>query len=192
MFEKDYYEKIRSFIQSSEKKHFKFEDLTDDPEKLKLHLEHYREKRHSKNFGVAIYEDGFIITAPGVEFIPSYFDRLYQFIQERDNVRYIIEDLTDDPEKYLFHLKYYIDNKLELDNEVELNSLSESEIMYGATYSEFRVLEFFECRIRDQMNYNLPPTEQYTRPVSMQPETIEKPKKTKTQWNQNLQQPTLF
>jgi hypothetical protein len=90
-----------------------------------------------------------------VKFDAEYYNRIYKFLNQQDDVRYKISDLTDDPEKFIFHIKYYIDNRGKEDLEVEFNSLSETEIMHGATYSEIRILEFFEGKVKDRQREKL-------------------------------------
>lgn len=78
-----------------------------------------------------------------------YYNKLHSFINKSDNVVYTISDLTDTPDKFIYHLKYYIDTRTEDDAEIELNVVSESEKMYGATHSQFRILEFFDSKARN-------------------------------------------
>jgi len=85
-----------------------------------------------------------------IQFDAEYYRRLHAFLNQQDDVRYKISDLSDDPEKFIFHVKYYIDTRTGDDLHVEFNSLTETEIMYGATYSEIRVLEFFSGIISQQ------------------------------------------
>lgn len=80
----------------------------------------------------------------------EYYKGIYDFLQTQDNIVFEIEELTEDYDKFIFHLKHYIDTRTPDDIEIELNSFSESEIMYGCTtHTHFRVLEFFESKIRD-------------------------------------------
>lgn len=83
-----------------------------------------------------------------VVFDPDYFNKFFAFIQQRENYYYSIAALTDDPVKLIYHIKYYIDHRSTEDIDVEFNSLTETEIMYGVTYTEFRTLEFFEGIIK--------------------------------------------
>lgn len=82
------------------------------------------------------------------DFDPDYFNKISAFIQQRENYYYSIAALTNEPEKLINHIKYYIDHRSEDDIDVEFNSLTETEIMYGATYTEFRTLEFFDGIIK--------------------------------------------
>lgn len=97
-------------------------------------------------------------------FDPEYFNRIYAFINEADNRQFEISDLTEEPDKFVFHLKYYIETRQADDLCVVFNSLSESEQMYGVSelsdadkYSHFKILEFFEGKHfekRRQQNIN--------------------------------------
>lgn len=83
-----------------------------------------------------------------IEFDPVYFNNIFAFLQQRDNYYYSIAELSDDPEKFIYHIKYYIDHRSAEDIDVEFNSLTETEIMYGANYTGFRTLEFFQGIIK--------------------------------------------
>jgi hypothetical protein len=76
----------------------------------------------------------------------EYFNKLVKFINSKENIAYKFSDLTDDPVKLEFHLKYYIDHipRTEGFLEIELNSLKFGE----TTHTGFRVLEFFETIIK--------------------------------------------
>lgn len=76
----------------------------------------------------------------------EYFNNLVKFINKKDNVTYKFVDLTDTPDKFEYHLKYYIDHipRTEGYLEIELNSLKEGE----TKHTGFRVLEFFETIIK--------------------------------------------
>lgn len=91
-------------------------------------------------------------------FDPDYLNKIFAFIQQRENYYYSIAALTDDPAKLIYHIKYYIDHRSAEDIDVEFNSLTETEIMYGVTYTEFRTLEFFEGIIKwNEAGKVLPP-----------------------------------
>ncbi len=78
----------------------------------------------------------------------EYYKQLHGWIQQQDGKTFNIDDLTEDYEKFTFHLKFYINNRTAEDQEVEFNSLTETEEMYGANYAQFRVLEFFEGKVK--------------------------------------------
>lgn len=82
------------------------------------------------------------------DFDPEYFNKIFAFLQQRENYYYSIAALTNEPEKLINHIKYYIDHRSAEDIDVVFNSLTETEIMYGATYTEFKTLEFFEGIIK--------------------------------------------
>ncbi len=87
-----------------------------------------------------------------------YLNKLNTFIQASENKIYTISDLTDDPEKFIFHLKYYIDHRNGDDLHLEFNSPTETEQMYNAPYGQFKitdykkfkVMEFFDGKIKEQ------------------------------------------
>ena len=80
----------------------------------------------------------------------EYYKGIHDWLQKQDNVILNIDELTDNYEKFIFHIKHYIDNRTPDDIEIELNSFSESEVMHGCTtHTQIRVLEFFESKIRD-------------------------------------------
>jgi len=74
---------------------------------------------------------------------PEYLGKLIKFINQRDNVRYKISDLSTDPPKMVEHIKYYIDNRA-LD-------MLDVEFM-GDKFEEFRIIEFFEGIVKQQQH----------------------------------------
>lgn len=87
-----------------------------------------------------------------MEFDSEYFNKLSAHINKKDNVVYNIMDMTNDYEKLVYHLKYYIDYIPRNDGylEIELNSLK-----FGETrHTSFRVLEFFEKIIKSHGTKN--------------------------------------
>lgn len=90
------------------------------------------------------------------KFDTVYFNRLCAFINNRDNITYKISDLTDDPEKMIDYLKYYIDHRTS--DMIEILFLDPEP---GQQYTHFRVYEFFDWilyeqqlnRIREQSKY---------------------------------------
>lgn len=86
-----------------------------------------------------------------------YLNKLNTFIQASDNKIYNVAELTDDSDKLIFHLKYYIDHRSGDDLHIDLNCQTETEKMYAAQheefkitdYKKFKVLEFFEGKIRE-------------------------------------------
>ena len=65
----------------------------------------------------------------------EYLSKLIIFINQRENVRFKVSDLSTDPPKMVEHLRYYIDHKSPDMLEVEF---------VGEGFDEFRVQEFFE------------------------------------------------
>lgn len=77
-------------------------------------------------------------------FDSNYFNAISKFLNEKDGIIYNIEDLTDDYDKFIFHIKYYIDTRRGDDLVIELNNQTVTEIMYNAPYVQLKVYEFFE------------------------------------------------
>lgn len=81
---------------------------------------------------------------------PEYFKKIYDMINGpvewfQPDVWYNINDYTDEPEKLVFHLKYYIDTRnWKQDLDVELSE---------DLTSQFRVIELFQGIVN---HYNLP------------------------------------
>jgi len=40
-----------------------------------------------------------------------YYKAIVDFIQAKDNTKYIVSDLTDSPDKFIFHVEHYIKNR---------------------------------------------------------------------------------
>ncbi len=78
----------------------------------------------------------------------EYLTGICEFFNSKDGIIYDIEDLTNDYEKFIFHVKHYIDTATNDQIMVELNSQTETEIMYGAPFVQLKVYEFFEGIIR--------------------------------------------
>lgn len=45
------------------------------------------------------------------QFDAAYFNSIHLFINEQDDRVFLISELTEDREKFIFHLKYYMDNR---------------------------------------------------------------------------------
>jgi hypothetical protein len=71
-----------------------------------------------------------------MQFEPEYYNKLSDFFNTKDGITYNLEDLTDDPERFIFHVKNYIDNTVGDMVHVEFSN----------DYKKIRVLEFFESR----------------------------------------------
>jgi hypothetical protein len=85
----------------------------------------------------------------------EYFHQLKNWIQLQDGKTFNIDEMTEDYEKFVFHLKFYINNRTPDDAVLEFNSLTETEEMYGVKYTQFRVLEFFEGKVSDNQRIKL-------------------------------------
>jgi hypothetical protein len=86
-------------------------------------------------------------------FDQSYYDKLFKLINSRDNIIYIInEELTEEPEKLLWYVKYYIRNRSKNDLEVVLSELPDgiNEDDRPAYNTRFKVLEFFDMVIKEK------------------------------------------
>jgi hypothetical protein len=83
-----------------------------------------------------------------MEFDKEYYDRMFAWIQTQDGKTFDIWEI-DQPEKLIFHLKIYMENRTPEDAVVEFNSLTETEKMYNANYTQFKILEFFEGKLKD-------------------------------------------
>lgn len=77
----------------------------------------------------------------------EYFNKLSDFLNSKDNIIYEVEDLTNEHEKFIFHIKYYIDNRSSDLIHVEFNS----------DYSKLKVYEFFEGKTKEFDPTEIPP-----------------------------------
>ncbi len=84
-----------------------------------------------------------------MEFDKEYYQGLYQWIQLQDGKTFDINDLTEDYDKFVFHLKFYIETRTPDDAVLEFDSISESEMMYGIKWTKIKILEFFDGKISD-------------------------------------------
>ncbi len=77
-----------------------------------------------------------------MDFDKEYYDRLYSFFQSNDDVVFDIENelLEDkrDKNKFIFHVKLYIENR----------QPHETEVTFNAVYTKLRLTEFFDNVIR--------------------------------------------
>jgi hypothetical protein len=84
------------------------------------------------------------------KFDSQYFNELNGFLNSEDDIVYLISDLTDDYEKFVWYIKYYISHKQKDDLEVLFIPSSETEIMYGyKEYLALHILEFFEGKLSE-------------------------------------------
>jgi hypothetical protein len=72
-----------------------------------------------------------------IQFDTEYFNRLAKWINSKDNIVYNIADYTENPEKFIFHVKYYIDNITDDMAHVEFND----------EFTKIHVLCFIQSKI---------------------------------------------
>lgn len=70
-------------------------------------------------------------------FDTEYFNGIAAFFNKKDNVTYNVSDLTNDNDKFVFHVKYYIDHR----------QADMCEVVFSEDYSQVRVIEYFETLI---------------------------------------------
>lgn len=46
-----------------------------------------------------------------MELDQEYYNAIVSFIQAKDNTKYVVSDLTDQPDKFIFHVEHYIKNR---------------------------------------------------------------------------------
>lgn len=130
-------------------------------------------------------------------FDAEYYNGLHSWIQTQDGKTFSIDELTEDYDKFVFHIKYYIDNRTKEDLALELNSISETESMYGLTkHTQIRVLEFFEGKVSDnqRMHLNKAVDQAHAddRRKKLAPELAKVQEQNKEVVSKNLKTPGLF
>jgi predicted nucleotidyltransferase len=81
-----------------------------------------------------------------MEIDQAYSDMLRDFFNSKDDITYNVIDLTDDPEKFIFHVKHIVDTR----------TLDDLDIVFNEDYTKVRVIEFFYAKAK-QFNPNLLP-----------------------------------
>ncbi len=72
-----------------------------------------------------------------MDFDAQYFNDMYAYFNSnnlKEDEWYFVSDYTDEPEKFLYHAKYYIDHKIEPEH---------YELEFSDDFKKFRILEFF-------------------------------------------------
>jgi hypothetical protein len=76
-----------------------------------------------------------------VGFDVDYFNKLAKWLNSKDNIVYDINEMSADPEKFIFHVKYYIDNRTGDLVHVEFND----------EFTKIHVLCFFEGKCLENL-----------------------------------------
>lgn len=79
------------------------------------------------------------------KFDTKYFNKLAAFINSRDNVTISIESMTNEPEKFIWYLKYYIEYRTP-----EMIEILLIEPQPGQEYTHFKIYEFFDWVLWEQ------------------------------------------
>lgn len=74
-----------------------------------------------------------------ISFDTEYFNKLSKWLNSKDNIIYDINEMSADPEKFIFHVKYYIDNRTGDMVHVEFND----------EFTKIHVLCFFTGKIKE-------------------------------------------
>jgi hypothetical protein len=90
-------------------------------------------------------------------FDKEYYDKLVAMINGgewfKDEQWYTVDNYTETPDKFLSHLKFYIDNRIA---PTELDVVLSHDYETAGKFTKFKVIEFFQGIINDYSN--LPPT----------------------------------
>jgi hypothetical protein len=77
----------------------------------------------------------------------EYYNRIHKFINQDDDKVYEIAPLTNDYEKFIYHIRYYIDNSN--DDDFVVVPMGD-----GPRFTHIKVLEFFDGKIYSQKTIN--------------------------------------
>jgi hypothetical protein len=77
----------------------------------------------------------------------EYYNRIHKFINQAEDKVYEIAPLTNDYEKFIYHIRHYIDHCNDDDFVVTLMGI-------GPRFTHIRVLEFFDGKIYSQKTIN--------------------------------------
>lgn len=69
-----------------------------------------------------------------MQFDPEYYNTIFSWIQKNEDSVHVVAELAEIPERFVFHLKHYIDTRQEMDLVIDFND----------DYSKFRIYEFMD------------------------------------------------